>query len=213
MSLRTLRLFTLVALLSVMSLGSANAAITFDLFIRTSVFDGFDNTFELRPSESIDGTIVLRETVTDGTESLLAAANLNAAGVRVSATGSDGTFENLVTDTEGGFAPNNTPDTLTFGALGGGFSQPGKPPVDLGGGIREITLGGLTLNGPSTGETTFALNDINPTATGDFTTFQAVLDSGEFNYRSVTITAIPEPTSALMLLGAGSMVYLRRRRR
>ena len=195
-----------------MSFGCVQAAITFDVFIRTSEFDGLDSSVVLQPDQRIDGTIILREVVTNGTESLLADSNLNAAGLRVSASGSDGRFVDLVTDTTGGFAPNNTDDTLTFAALGAGLGSPGKAPQNLGGGVREIVLGGLTIFGPSAGETTIALNDINPTAVGDFTTFNATLDAGEFNFRSVFITAIPEPSSLAFLGVIGSVMMMRRRR-
>ena len=207
------RFLTLVAVLSFVSIGSASAATTFDLFVRTSQFDGIDFDFSALPNTTLDGTIVLRETVTEGSESLLAASNLNAAGLRVSAEGSDGRFTDLVTDTSGGVAPNNTADTLTYAAFGAGFGQPGKPAEEVGNGIREIVLGGFTINGPSAGQTTFALNDLNPGRTGDFTTFLGPLDEGEFNFRSFTLTAIPEPGAVGTLMAVGMFVSLRRKRR
>ncbi|MCO8124698.1 PEP-CTERM sorting domain-containing protein [Stieleria sp. TO1_6] len=214
-----------IILLAVLTPNEGRAALVYDLFLRTSLGDGLDSTFDVAANTSITGAqVILRETVSGGDSSLLAASNLNAFNATVSASGSDGSFDNLVTDVTGGVAgPQNDSDTLNYFALGPILSQPGRTSTDAGAGVREIVLGVLDLSGPMAGSTVFTISDASG-ADGDFTTFDSaggleslsVASGGGFFGRSFTLnapTAIPEPSSLFCLSMIGSGFLLRRRRR
>ncbi|TWU38494.1 PEP-CTERM sorting domain-containing protein [Novipirellula artificiosorum] len=158
--------------------------------------------------------MILRESIGDTDTSILGASNLNACAVNLSASGSDGTFLNLACDTTGGFETvANDADTLSYAAFGPTLMQPGKDSDDLGNKQREVLIGTVDLVAPSTiGETVFRLSDFNPALDGDFTTFDssvaglgleslAVSSGGSFNTRSLTVTAVPEPSSLVLIGG------------
>jgi hypothetical protein len=197
------------------------AAITYDLFIRTSVGDGLDTTVQVNPGQQIGGTVVLRETISGTNDSLFAAANLNAFNATVSASGSDGRFDELTIDASGGADFGSSADTITYSAFGPILSQPGKSATEVGSDVREIVLGSLQLFAPTGGETTFTVADAT-SADGDFTTFNSgasgleslsVESGGGFFGRSLTVTAIPEPSSIAMLAIGSCGLLIRRRRR
>ncbi len=200
----------------------ARADLIYDIFFRGAFGDAIDSTTNATPEQKFTGVqVIFRETVSGGSTSLLAAANLNAYAVNVFNTGSNGTFNTLTLNTSGGFAgAANDANTLNFVALGISFGQPGRTSTDIGGGRREALLGTLDLVAPTAGSTTFRLADFS-SSDGDFTTFLtgasgleslAVASGGSLNGRSLTITAVPEPSS-LLLLGIPIAIGLMRRKR
>ncbi|WP_182866370.1 PEP-CTERM sorting domain-containing protein [Stieleria mannarensis] len=203
----------------------ANAEISYDLLLRTSRGDGIDSTLATNAGEKLTAEIVIRETVTGTNTSLLGAANLNAYNLSLQSIGGDGLFESLTLNGDGGFDAGSTPTSLTFASFGPGFGQPGRSSIDRGNGIYEASLGTVTLQAPTAGETRFVVSD-GTAVDGDFTTFQTVgfgLESaatnsgGGFIGRALTlstqVTAIPEPSSVLALSLVCSAGLLRSRRR
>ena len=208
--------FSLVVCLLLVNATSncTRAGIVFDIFFRHADFgDSKNATFSFDAGRVFTGTqVIFQETVTAGSVSLLGAANLNAYAVNVGNSGANGSFNTLTLNTAGGFAAgSNDADTLNFAAFGVPFGQPGRSSVDIGGGSREAILGTLNLVAPTAGSTTFTLADFNPGNDGDFTTFasggagleslSAASGGGLFG-RTLTITAVPEP-STLALVGIG----------
>ena len=197
--------------------------VVFELFVRAAGVDGIDTEIELNPSDRIVGVeLILRETVTGSSNSFLAQSNLNAFSARVTATDADGNFDNLTLDTTGGFAAGSgEAGVITFAALGSGFGSPGKPGIEVATNVREIVLGTMDIIAPTSGSTRFTVDDATPND-GDFTTFGSgdqgletlsADTGGGFFGRTLTVTAVPEPSFfALGLLGVG-VVGTRRSRR
>ena len=223
------RLIALMLSVLAVNVGTASAEITFDLLFRPA--DGNDQrdaVVDITPGQSLFGVqLVLRETVTNGDDSYLAASNLNAYAANISLVSGDGSFSSLGVLTDGGFAPpgGNDADSIAFAAIGQAFGQPGRVSSTAGVGVREAILGSVTLRGPVTGQAKFALTDASNND-GDYTTFAsgmesgleslAVMSGGTFNNGSITLNAVavPEPSTALALLGGlGCLIATGRRRR
>lgn len=216
---------TTFAIVLLTTLSSAQAELTYDLLLRTNRGDGMDSAIATTAGEALNAEVVLRETATGSDSTLIGTANLNAFNLSLQSIGSDGLFESLTLNGDGGFDAGSSPSTLTFAAFGPGFGQPGRTSIDRGNGIFEASLGTVTLRAPTVGETRFVLSD-GSAVDGDFTTFQTVgfgLESaaansgGGFFGRALTlssqVTAIPEPSSALALSLACTFGLLRSRRR
>lgn len=213
-----------LALLSVLALTSQlQAALTYDIFFRTSLGDS--GTFNVNPGSVFGASVILRETVTGVTPSLMASTNVNFFAVDIAASGSDGVFQNFLVNTTGGFATAaNDANTIGFSALGVGFGQPGKSSSVVGLGVREAVLGSVDLTAPTTGATSFSLiNSSTASPTGWLTAFNpggslvtAANNSGggvAFAGTTLNVTAVPEPGSMALLGAIGCGVVIRFRKR
>lgn len=202
---------------------NAYGAISYDLFFKSPSFGDANNAVVVAtPGQFFTGVgVVLRETVTDGSTSILNVENVSGFQVRAVADGGDGSFQNFAADPTGG-SVNMTPgDVLNFFAFNAfPLFQPGKPATEVGPGIFEVQLGTIDLIAPTTGATMFSLLRLNDNA-GDIGTFGprgvslTGFDGGTFNEGSLTLTAIPEPSSiaAIAALGAFGAFRLRRKRK
>lgn len=216
------KLLLLVGLLAVMHGNVAQGEIVYDVYFRLpSIGDGLDSTFSVTPGQSILGVeAVVRETVSGVDTSALAAANVNGFGIDISVVGSDGLTSNKMTNVTGGSAAvSDSPTKFAYFSFAGGIA----PGPDVAG-VREFILGTLDITAPTVGSTTFSLLDPNPAISGDISTFAAgpgvagleavaAASGGAFRTRSVTLQAVPEPSSMLVLGAASAVVLVRRRRR
>jgi hypothetical protein len=174
--------------------------------------------------ESVTVPVYLREVVTDGTSSLLAAGGgLFGAGFRVdrvSATETPAVLMGLSAGPE--FTPSSPqPVSVTSGRLLEFNLAANVPPVDLGNGVREVLVGTFTVGVPLdpatvAGTTTFRVSDYdNYGASADLITGTgAVIDGpggGSPAAAVFTVTSIPEPGVTVSGLIAG-MALLKRRR-
>jgi len=215
----------------------ANAALVYDLAFRfagdtTPIANGAN--FVVSPNQQFVGVeLLLVERVFGpsasifGDDSLVGPANnrfgnLLGFQANIAANGADGLFTNAQVNTTGGVAnPNNNNfDTVGYMALGNVMSQPGLGSTLLEPGVRAALLGTVDLTAPTLGQTTFTLSDFSAND-GDFGTFgvgnlegAAVASGGSFNNGSFTITAVPEPSSLVLLgLASGCGAFVRFRRR
>jgi hypothetical protein len=210
-----------IFLLGFVICSQSDAAIVYDLFIRTTLGDS--GNFTVNPSQAFSGSVILRETITTPDASPLAANNLNFYRVNVLSNGGDGIFDNLTTTfavTEG-FANGNDANTLGFASISSA-GQTGRLSTNLGGGVREIVLGTVDLTAPTIGLTTqFTLGvGDGASASGFLTTSAGSLPDlanastgGGVNFLSTSITAVPEPGSVavLSIIGCGSLLRFRKR--
>lgn len=206
----------LVATLVFLSCGTARGDVIYDLFFRLpGLGDGLDSNFNVSPGQTITGVqAIVRETVTGVSASALAAANVNGFGINLSVVGSDGSTGSKTTNTTGGFSALSDGDsTFGYSAFVGGIVA-----NDLGGRVREFSLGTLNFMAPTTGSTTFVLVDPNAGLPGDITTFApgpgalGLESVGAFRTRSTTLTAVPEPNTLAALIVTGTFAFTRRRR-
>lgn len=212
------------ALLSVLLLTcQSQAALTYDLFFRTSL--GEQGVFNVNAGSVFGASVILRETVTGATPSLIAATNVNFFAVDIASTGSDGAFQNFLVDSTGGLpTAANDANTIGFSAFGAGFGQPGKTSTVTGAGMREVVLGSVDLVAPTAGATEFSLlRSSTASPTGWLTAFNpsgslvtAANNSGGgvvFSGTTLNVTAVPEPGSMAVLgvAGCGALVRFRKR--
>ncbi|MEM9646759.1 MAG: PEP-CTERM sorting domain-containing protein [Planctomycetota bacterium] len=217
---------------------AASAALIYDLVLRAPG-QGImrDQVISVTPRESVSGVdLLLVETVTAGTPSILGddstiqgglllperSGNVIAFGADLAVDGSDGSFENLSTNEDGGAARAGTSDadTVAYIAVGSFLSQPGASSTAIDATTRAVVLGTVDLIAPTVGQTRFTLTDLT-TDPGDFSTFstgaleQAAIDSGgSFNGGSLTLSvaAVPEPSTWMVAMSVVGIVGFCRRR-
>ncbi len=206
----------------------ACAAITYDLAIRPSGESAsLDDTLTVSPGAILgNAEIVLIETVVGGSESILGgdelvagnrSGNLFSARANLNSSGADGSISNLQTITDGGgLGVSADQDTIHYLALGVNLFQPGLNPTQIDTSTWEVVLGTVDINAPTVGTTEFRIEEFGDDA--DFGTFSngslelaATSSGGSFNSRSLSITAIPEPSFAAAL-GISMLLYGCRRR-
>lgn len=184
----------------------ASAAITYDMFFRAGVFDGFDNNLVVDPNSTIGQVeIILQENTTAGETSDLE-GGMRGIAVDIFSTSPD-SFLNLAANPGFQFEGNGA-DEDTISAFNFAGSVPATR-VDAD--TVEFTLGTLDLIAPAAGgSTTFSLADVDPN-NGNLQTETGSLDD-QVRYRTFTITAIPEPGALVALFAVGTCTLLRRRR-
>lgn len=227
--------FLAVAIVS-FSCGTARGDIIYDLYFRAAgLADGINTTETVASGQSFTGVeLILRETVSGGSASLFAddtllpaagsfnrAGNINSYNANVFATGSNGSFSNLSLNNLGGAAnPQNDNNTLGYFAIATALGTPGRMATEVTPSVREIVMGTANLTAPTTGSTTFSVQDFDPLTEGDFTIFgsgagslegAATASGGSFNGHTLTLSAVPEPSS-LMVIGLCAGLGLVRRR-
>jgi hypothetical protein len=186
----------------------APAAIVYDMLYRVGEFESFDGELQVAPASLIGGVeIVLRETVTAGEDSPLE-DGLRTFYIDLLATAPDSIIDPTPTDA---FIPAGTAADLenpmsAFVAFG---SAPASR-VDTE--TVEVVLGTADLVGPQMGSTTFSLVDAEPDEPNMVLANDDPVDS-LITYRSLTLTAIPEPSSVVLLGGLGIAGLCVRRRR
>ena len=200
--------YIFVLLLFVSSAPFASSEIIYDMFFRVGAFDGLDETLVVDPNSSIgDVQLILRETTTAGEDSAME-AGVRSIGINVLSTHPN-SFTSQTPNSE--FAtPNGAgtdEDTLfSFSLFGLAASQ------RISSNVVEFTMGTIDLVGPPVAEeTTFALEDFD-TGQDNFLLASGAIDN-LVTPRTLTITAIPEPSAVLMLAAIGACVSVRRRRR
>lgn len=211
-----------LALLSVLLLTcQSQAALTYDIFFRTSLGD--QGVFNVNPGSVFGASVILRETVTGATPSLIASTNINFFAVDIASSGSDGVFQNFLVDSTGGLpTAANDFNTIGFSAFGAAFGQPGKTSTVTGAGVREVVLGSVDLVAPTLGTTEFSLlRSATASPTGWLTAFNpggslvtaANNSGGGVVFSGTTFTAVPEPGSMAVLgvISCGAIVRFRKR--
>jgi hypothetical protein len=198
---------------------TANAALVYDVFIRTSAGDGMSNVIQVSPGMTFQGAeIIFRETVTDGSTPNFGNSDLGSVGLLVTSSGSGG-FSNLTGTTSlpiADEAAEATGDRIQRASLSflGGVAA-----TEVNTNVFEGVIGTIDLAGPvNPGESiTFSLSDSQPAASnnnwGTFAQGEVPDDSAiQFQSLTLTTTAVPEPSS-LAMLGAGFVATMYRRRR
>ena len=207
---RPFALFSAIALASFPA--ASQAELTYDIFLRSSLGDSFDSTFQVSPGITIqDAEIILRETVTSpsvpniGTDGMLGVATM------VATEGANGTFTNLQGNSAFQFAVAESPSVISR-FLQAPFTQ-GEPTIDVGNGMFEITVGTLDITAPTTGATKFRLLDPFPTQENIEAFGSTPLLDDLIVFHDLTLTTVPEPGCAILLLGSLIAITPRRRRR
>ncbi len=189
---------------------AARSEVVYELFFRSSFGDSLDELFVVAPGERFEASVILQETVTGTSEANVGVNGLGGFGYRISTLGGDGSFE-ITARPNTLFTTFDTPDA----AGGANFASTVAPVESIGNGVFEVNIGTVALTAPTLGAVTeFQLSDPRPAS--DF----AGLGTGNnieddlVRFRSVTLSAIPEPSSAFALAGlAGCIVATSRRRR
>jgi hypothetical protein len=171
-----------------------------------------DQTIILPPGTGLYSAQVLVRELNSGTpilgDSSGFSAGLSGVLLDVSVSGGSTTFFNE----DSGFGAG---DSSSPGQISGiAFGSPASGLTDLGEGVFESPIGTFDINFDGT-SATFDFADGNPsgedfgvsTDSNGFVEIDAFMD-----FRSATITAIPEPSSCF-LLGASSVALVVRRRR
>jgi len=207
----------------------ASAAVTMDMFLRVDGQDGIDVEgnevgITLAPNSSFLAQIILREVIGPSDTSFFE----NSGGLRSVAIGIDvdtqgSTFINgevspfslELTSTPGftrilGF---NEGDDSSSGLIKGISQGVLYLPNVLGGGVTEVFAGQFNVNVGTDGlPTTISLRDFGLGQEFAVASASEPTIDDFINFRSVTITAIPEPSSLVVLgLGIHAMVVRRRR--
>ena len=102
----------------------AQGAIIYDIFVRTSFGDS--GVLDVGVLEPIEGDVILRETVTDGDASPLAASNLNFFRINVGTSGTAENLQFLRTNGDGGIVIGADFNTLGYAAFGEFLDHPAK---------------------------------------------------------------------------------------
>ena len=198
---------------------SAEAAVTFEVFLEVDGDEGLDTNIVQEPGTVLAANLIFRETVTDGTIPVTP-DGISAIGVDIRANGADGMFTDVTTSPTL-FIGGTQRDDDTF--FGGTILPPGVLPDEVTTGVFDSLIGTVNLTTPTIGATTFSLSDPQPAMTvsnfnifGDISADGGIPD-GDIIFRSVTLTstvAVPEPTSmaAMALLGGTAMIRRRRKK-
>ncbi|TWU56523.1 hypothetical protein Poly51_24340 [Rubripirellula tenax] len=196
----------------------ADAAISYELFFRAPELGDMNRVIvPASPGQVFSNVdVFIREIVTDGDTPVLATQRISSYGIDIAAAGSDGRFANVMTDITNGSATAAADDN-TFSYSGLSIFGQGRTAVDVGGGIFEARLGSVDLIAPTIGESMFSLLRTNNDA-GDIGTDTVNLvgrNGGSFIDGSLTLraTAVPEPSSILLLSAAGAVSFYQLRRR
>ena len=190
---------------------AARAEVVYDVFFRSTLGDSLDDQYSVDPGAQFQADIILRESVTGTSSANIGANGLGGLAYRIGTAGGDGTF-NITARPTFQLTTFNTSNTVGGANLFGSI----VPVQDLGSGVFEANIGTVSLTAPNSGVTQFTLSDPRPES--DFAGLGQGnnIDDAAVSFRSMTlssITAIPEPSSALMLAGFGGVALLRRRRR
>lgn len=198
---------------------TARSEINYSLHFRHETFGlpDFETKLFVSPNQVIENVqIVLQERVTGGSTSVLASNRISSfeAALTISPS-TDGGIRDLLLNTSNGSAgPLNGADYLHyFGAFGASGPQDGLVSTRVSDDVYQALLGWVTIYGPSTGSFTLAVNDPRPAVDGDFGIAGEELfgleSLGTFTGGSLTIAAVPEPSSLILsavLLGSGLCV-------
>ena len=205
-----IRLATCV-LIGVLMAPCCQSAIVYDLFFRIGTDDAIDGQFNVQSGQQFDVEVILRESVTTPDAPNMGANGLGSFGFRIQQVGADGGF---VINTRPNFQLDKFPgsdDTVGGANIFGSV----VPIDDRTGGVFEGTLATVTLTAPSSGSTRFEFVDPEP-GLSNFAALGAGnnIDDGSVGFRSATlsVTAIPEPSSLLFMSGLGAVLLVRRRR-
>ena len=206
MEKKMIRLFVIVIGAIGFVASAASAAVSYS-------FVAGQSSYEVLPGQEVMVPIYLKETLTDGSSSQIAAQNgLFSFGITVTRTSGDGQIRDLVRHTA--FDRRNLGSTNAFPA------NPAKlwaeQDVNFGNGVSPdaaglIHLATLRFEAPITGDATLSIGDYNAgtgeTVTYSFSELDSLIAPGSF---TVT-TAIPEP-AGLSVLAIAAAGLLRRRR-
>ena len=201
-------------LLLLFFVGDASAEIVYDVYYRVGAFESIDGNLNVNPNTTLDDVqVVLRETIGDPVNE---ASNM-AGGIQGFAFDLIADDLNWITDanvTDGFFQEpvSSVPALLAFN-----FPNDFEPVTKLSDSQYEFVLGTVDLSGPALPgqQRTFSIRDRNPGSNSDQQLSTTAIDD-LITTRSLTLTAVavPEPSTALALLGGlGCLVASTRRRR
>ena len=212
----------ILLLVSASLVSVSQGAISYDVFLRTFEGDAFDTTQVVNPGEIVGAALILRETVTFGTQPNIGINDVYRVGARLESSGSDGSFENLIGNPAFNFDGrlNADPDIVSRFALF--LTQPNYLPADevVAGEQYEVLIGTVDLLAPTVGETLFAISDPDSftDSIGDYSGgFNNNIDepspsNPHFHFHGLTLAVVPEPGSAVLLASMGILTMRRLRR-
>ncbi len=190
----------------------ARADVVYDVFFQFQGQELLDGSLEVTPGTRFDALdVIFRETVTGTSQPVVGESQLGGVGIAIVPDGGSGSFTNITTNPL--FSIGNSSDAIAGAALGVG---PALEEVGVGTGIFQTSVGTVDLIAPSAPHetTVFRLADLQPTSNNFRGILGQPIDDSAINFRTLTITAIPEPSSVFALVAlTGSVVVTSRRRR
>lgn len=197
------------------SLAPLNAEVVYDVFFRIGATEQIDQELIVGAGTIInDVSVIFRESIDTGDSPVVGNSQLGGAAINIAAIGGTGQFTNVATTTAfnvpSGQADSDTIAGAAFG-VGPAFTETRT-------GVFDTVVGSLRLVAPSGPDqrTQFSLSDFDPRETAN--NFRGIagqaINDQDIRFRSLTlVTAIPEPSAALLLACGSAGLILRRRRR